>query len=444
MVVTVTLLACYSFGPVHTLIGNSGFLILIPYFVIVVLTLRAQKHLSAWTSIANFTSLALVGLPLSNIWISTGPPVQLSEFRSPVSSQTAVNAKPLPDIYFVILDGYGRSDVLRSLYGLDNSAFLQQLRQRDFYVAGNSRSNYAQTKLALASTLNLDYLDVLLAGLDPDTLDHRTSRRLIRNNRLVRFLKEHGYSIIEVQSPLYDVAIHDSHRSVRKWWFLNLFEITVADMTPMSWLLEQAGLPGLHELHRRRMAHSIDATEEISSVQGPKFVFLHVFAGHPPFVFGEYGEASNPPRRYSWKSGIDFLSLPAASREEYRIGYRAQVEYINQRMIAMVDTILAHSAISPVIVLQGDHGPASGLNQYDAESTDMNERFAILNAIHMGDGGNESLYDSMSSVNTFRVILNAYLQTDYQPLTDRSYFSTWTQPFEFALLKDDAPQLGNR
>lgn len=248
-----------------------------------------------------------------------------------------------------------------------------------------------------------------------------------------------------MQSPLYDVAIRDSHRSIRKWWFLNLFEITVADMTPLPWLLEEAGMPGLHEQHRRRMAYSIDATEEISSAQGPpKFVFLHIFAGHPPFVFGEQGEASNPRRRYSWKSGIDFLSLPEASRAEYRVAYRAQVEHINRRMISMVDKILANSATSPVIVLQGDHGPASGLNQYDAESTDMNERFAILNAIHMGERGNENLYDSISPVNTFRAILNAYLQADYQPLRDDSYFSTWTRPFEFALLKDDTPQLGNR
>ena len=189
LVVTATLLACYSFGPLHTLIGNSSALILIPYFVIVFLILRAHKHLTAWTSIANFTSLALVGLPLSNIWISAGPPVQLSDLPSPAPRQTAVPAKPLSDIYFVILDGYGRSDVLGDLYGLDNSAFLQQLRRRAFYVAGKSRSNYAQTKLSLASTLNLDYLDVLLAGLDPDTLDHRASRRLIRNNRLVRFFE---------------------------------------------------------------------------------------------------------------------------------------------------------------------------------------------------------------------------------------------------------------
>ena len=49
----------------------------------------------------------------------------------------------------------------RSLLGYDNSEFLNSLRQRGFYVADCSQSNYAYTEFSLTSSLNYDYLDNL-------------------------------------------------------------------------------------------------------------------------------------------------------------------------------------------------------------------------------------------------------------------------------------------
>jgi hypothetical protein len=72
-----------------------------------------------------------------------------------------------PDIYYIILDGHARSDILAELYGYDNNWFVDSLRQRGFYVADRSRTNYAQTYLSLASTLNMTYLDSLAQAVGP-------------------------------------------------------------------------------------------------------------------------------------------------------------------------------------------------------------------------------------------------------------------------------------
>ena len=48
-----------------------------------------------------------------------------------------------PNIYYIILDGYARADVLRDLYGFDNSEFIADLQERGFFVAHRSTSNYA-------------------------------------------------------------------------------------------------------------------------------------------------------------------------------------------------------------------------------------------------------------------------------------------------------------
>ena len=47
-----------------------------------------------------------------------------------------------PDIYYIILDGYARQDTLKEFYKYDNSAFMDGLAARGFYVAAESRSNY--------------------------------------------------------------------------------------------------------------------------------------------------------------------------------------------------------------------------------------------------------------------------------------------------------------
>ena len=59
------------------------------------------------------------------------------------------------------------------------------------------------------------------------------------------------------------------------------------------------------------------------------------------------------------------------------------------------------------MILQGDHGPGSGLEQEDAASTDLRERLSILNALNL-PGAEDALYESLTPVNTFRVVLSAY------------------------------------
>ncbi len=66
-----------------------------------------------------------------------------------------------PDIYYIILDGYGRGDVLKSVYGFDNEKFYNELENRGFFIARKSNANYAQTTLfSLASSLNMEYLEI--------------------------------------------------------------------------------------------------------------------------------------------------------------------------------------------------------------------------------------------------------------------------------------------
>jgi hypothetical protein len=97
----------------------------------------------------------------------------------------------------------------------------------------------------------------------------------------------------------------------------------------------------------------------------------------------------------------------------------------------MIDRILANSPEPPVIILQSDHGSGMGLSTECHNQTDLRERLSILNAYFLPGVGSEDLYQSISPVNSFRVVLNAYFGAGLELLPDRSYFSTWSDPFKF-------------
>jgi hypothetical protein len=120
----------------------------------------------------------------------------------------------------------------------------------------------------------------------------------------------------------------------------------------------------------------------------------------------------------------------AKVRAEYVEKYRAQLQFISARAKTMIERILAASPQPPVIILQADHGPGSVLNWDDPEPEDLAERFAILNAYHIPKMVEPSI-DSLSPVNSFRLLFDQLFATDYGRLTDKSWFSTIAKPWRF-------------
>ena len=139
------------------------------------------------------------------------------------------------------------------------------------------------------------------------------------------------------------------------------------------------------------------------------------------------GRPVTPDRDDGFQDGNHF----AGERDEYISGYRSQVAFINARLRDVVESIKARAGLEPVIIVQSDHGPGSGLNWESSAGTDMTERSGILSAYYLPGGGTDLLYNSISPVNTFRVVFNAYFGGTYPMQPDRSSFSTWSAPYEF-------------
>jgi hypothetical protein len=380
--------------------------------------------------ILNAVAVTLFALPL--LWI-VGWQLRGASFdpetitgRDPVAANTPDER---PDIYYIVLDGYGETQILRTLFGFDNRDFLEELEAAGFYVARRSLANYGQTHLSLASSLNLAYLDELAEQLGPQSTDRRPLADLIRDNRLMARLRAHGYAIHAFESGWAATQIRGADRYLTPGIGFTDFQNAVLNLTPIPLGLRWMGWMDLYDLHRRRVLFTLDKLAELPALPGPKFVFAHIISPHPPFVLDAEGGPLTPDRPFRFQDGDHFIE--SASRAEYVHGYAEQARFISRRIQSVVDSILADSARPPVIVLQGDHGPGSRLVQESIEQSSVPERMRILNAYHLPGGGGGALYPEITPVNTFRVILNAYLGDSSPLLEDRSFYSTWPHPYDF-------------
>ena len=117
--------------------------------------------------------------------------------------------------------------------------------------------------------------------------------------------------------------------------------------------------------------------------------------------------------------------------------YRGQLSYLNTKLETVVRRIIAESARPPVIMLQGDHGPEMGLSRGSLSESDVDGRYSIFNAYLFPEGGEEKLYDSISPVNSFRILLNHYFGTSYPLLEDKSYYTTDRLIYDFQPIPED-------
>lgn len=104
-----------------------------------------------------------------------------------------------PDVYVIICDEYAGNTELKDIFKFDNTPFLQQLGERGFHIVPASMSNYNFTHYSIASTLNMDYLDLRPKSNQP-LLAH--AYETVRTNKLLQFLqynkyKFYNYSLVD-------------------------------------------------------------------------------------------------------------------------------------------------------------------------------------------------------------------------------------------------------
>jgi hypothetical protein len=397
--------------------------------LVVLLIYGAVKHpqfAAKLTFFLNFTTVILVCFPVAKVLdyfyykasLEITPPTRIDLDYS--------QAEPLPDIYYLILDGYSREDWLATWFDFDNSEFIQALEARGFYVANRSCSNYGQTQLSIPSALSMEYLNLPDLGW----LGRQREGVFLRYystkyNRVGDALIGEGYTYILFATrykttsfdPGADVVIDfkssgpyiTTDPKAQEGYLTALLPTTL--FKPFFEYvrgIDNRDVP-LAFTSPERVLMNFDTLKTIPARPEPTFTFAHIMKPHSPYDFDRYG------------------NIVGSST------YTEQVLFANMRVLDVIDTLLADSPVRPIIIIQGDHAwhPTSNLDTW---------RFPILNAYLVPDETRSLLYPSITPVNSFRALFDSYFGTTLGLLDDVSYRSSYDAPFDVEPIESEFDQ----
>ena len=390
-------------------------------------TSRSRADFSVPTLCANIIAAcifayALLGIATYQVIAASKRPAAADWSARELPAASAAAANPARDIYYLVFDQYASADILRDIYGFDNSAFLDRLAGRGFYVVSNGAANYLRTAHSLASTLNLQYLDNLSETMGEESDDWLPLYRMLEDHTVWRFLKQRGYRFIHMGS-WWDATENNRFADENYNW------MAIPDLIHAS--IEISIIGGLGAVlgsdpldfrtHQcQRVRYKFEKLAEVARSKESTFAFAHILTPHSPFVFDREGRC---------------LSRDEAHARGRTQNYVEQVMFVNRMILKLVDDILAVSDTEPIIVIQSDEGPwperyaghdfgfrsPVSVDWTEASAAELREKFKILNTLYLPGPVPAPLHPGITPVNTFRIIFNRYFGTNLALLPDEHF-----------------------
>ncbi len=420
----------FTYGHLTALIDNVGLisstsikraLVLVPGLAVLVgaeIMLRrvSRDNARRFSHCIGFAALMLCAISsvrLFDAWLKRERPVEMA---SAATLHLAHRPATLPDIYYIVLDGYARNDTLQEYYELDNSTFTNSLKEQGFFVADGSYSNYPVTRWSLASSLNMRF--VHKEG-QATKQGNEIANALLRNNEVGRVLKAQGYQYVHFNTHYpgtYRCDLADESFPKTLPQFYNI----LADTTMLRWLWKPKTVD-VRPPHI--LLFQFEKLKEIPENRAPTFTVAHIICPHVPYWFDRHGNFTSD----------GFGDDTWDNVEEYR----EQLLFVNQKIREAIDTIVAKSDSPPIIIVQADHGTVGPTESLPLEYQPkrVQYRHGILFAVQAPSECTQQLYSTISPVNTFRVILNGLFKANL-PLHEDRVFTVYPGTPEFIEVTD--------
>ncbi|HWL68850.1 MAG TPA: sulfatase-like hydrolase/transferase [Geminicoccus sp.] len=375
--------------------------------------------------IANLATLIMLAFPLAPLveqeaqaFTAGRHPAAEREQDAPFSAASPIGQPP--SIVHIVLDGYGRQDVLAELYGFDNRPFLDGLRGLGFEIAGQATAPYNQTLLVMSSVLSGSYLEDLLPAEQPADLRQALSERF-RHNPVMTALGRLGYQTAAFDVR-YDPVRMDRVDRLLAPYALSNFEKVLLEETLLDNVAQLLGL-GLPSLDRAMFEQPYE-----NGLTPPFFLYVHVLAPHPPFDVDPQGRHVAPAGGSSGlRDGSHFTKDEPGRRRIYRDGYVDKLTFTNELVLRYAKRLVERVPDPKLIIIHGDHGGGLHFDQDSVERSCLFERFSPLLAVYSSDGRLE-LPPDLNLTNLYRLVFNTYLDTNLELLPSRSVFAGWKEP----------------
>lgn len=397
----------------YTILLSAFFILLIVFIIYLKKSNRSLKPLTVFLNV----------LFLIYVFVDAGNLISKA-FRSNAENRLSVYSfarentyKPCdtcsrPDIYFLLMDAYASTVALAQWYNYHNDLD-SFLLQKKFSIQANSRSNYNFTPFSMASILNMSYIKGIENTKAVTVNDYANCEVLIKNNEVIKTLSAAGYDIVNYS--IFNLAGHPSFLT-QSFLPLNTRLITertlfayidkdigwkLATWFPFKWLYSHDIMHG--NRNNQQLIELVKTNASIKSIR-PRFVYAHLYMPHNPYYYDKNGKLKDIETIIR-----ENVTFPLQAYLEY-------VTYVNSRIREMVTNIQQKNP-SAVIILMGDHG-----NREATKEAFPIRYFQNLNAVYYPDNDYKMLYDSISGVNQFRVILNKLLQQKLPLLKDSSIY----------------------
>jgi len=391
------------------------------------LILRTRRDLAGLTIAFNvlaavLTLNALASIALHGIRTSTASdPGSAAASPSAVLPSAMLGATADPsarDIYYIVVEDYGSQRTVRDTLGLPDDGFFDWLDERGFETLSDTRSNYGRTPLSLASSLNMTYLDALAARYGPDWIDYAPIVDMVRAPAVAEYLHERGYAFVQVGSQFRLTATSHVADVNPVYQDTSDFAGVFYDTTILPAIVHRLGLDDGRDGRRKNydaLIWQLDQVRQVVELPGPKFVFVHIFLPHHPYVVDADG-------RYVPRD-VD-AGRTVAEQQATQWGF------VGRELERIIDPLLAGpDAEDPIIVLTTDEGPnpdgmptvGGDLAWGSATDAQLDQKFSIFAGYYLPGVDTSGLYPTMSSVNTFRLILDLYFDADLPLLPDRAW-----------------------
>ncbi|MGV7215612.1 sulfatase-like hydrolase/transferase [Bradyrhizobium sp. UFLA05-112] len=338
------------------------------------------------------------------------------------SEPAAARFRISPNIYWIVLDGYPREDVLKEEFAFDNGDFIRSLAALDFVVLGKSRSNFPSTVNSISSTLNSDYT-VTGEGDALEPLAVETMQAIVRGkSRTVSRLTTAGYNYVHFENG-YDYLTEcapDAPKCVRGNLGLDELDIAILSNTPIVDLIleHQQSAPfawgGVNDLTAK-----LDA---VRATPSPFFLYAHVLAPHPPIRFtADCGFRAGDPDLQHW--------IPTK-----RPAFIDQLRCTNSQTLTLLQKIV-QSDSDALIILQSDHGTAfrGQLKRppTDWSDADLHERFGALNAMRLPAQCRAAAADDLTLVDTFPLVFSCLAGSTFERHSPRFFVTPYDDNADF-------------
>src|SRR5579871_5107157 len=330
------------------------------------------------------------------------------EYKSP---HVADSSKP--DIYFFVFDEYTNNSALKKIWGFDNSKITDWLTTNGFHIPPNTHTNYSFTVFSISSTFNMDYIDKKVGSDGTVTTSIMKANQSLSDNETMAILRKENYAIHFI-APF--------KNTIQENGLGHFFDYLVDGQIPRQTLPGSIGATITSDLRSNKLYYTKDSLDYVEEVQQkvaaihstieqikkttdsnanrkPNFVYGHVLVPHVPHIFD---------------STRGFLTYAQSSKLSLFETYTSQVRYANKIIEELVSYIKANNKRNTIIIIEGDHGYR--------RFPDSLSMYALPNfsAIYFPDQDYTRLYDSLSPVNTFRIIFDQYFHQSFPLLKDSS------------------------